>query len=324
MRLTIASLSSLLLIFAGLTEAYVTPPSSSLSSTKYQRLHHGSISKGSSTINDGRVGIEGNNAALLDAQRKSSSALSALKTDGEESLSLPFKFGFNPLFGTLWIGLVAYAAFFTPGSFDDPETTAILTKFMDDPFNSGLNELFLVIFNFFVVIPIVLANVILPGTVFREEKSLSPTPFLLASLGAGYFALGPYLMLRDNDDSMITTKSDLGWFTSNVLENKIVNYIVLAIALSVPVTSGVFQPSFDFGQAYQDYQSMLATSKFVSVSTADLSMLTIVSALLIPDDLKRRGVEDETKQKLIAAASLLLPVIGGSLYCALRPELSEE
>jgi hypothetical protein len=40
--------------------------------------------------------------------------------------------------------------------------------------------------------------------------------------------------------------------------------------------------------------------------------------------LKRRGVTDMTKANIIAASTVLLPVIGSTIYCALRPPLPEE
>jgi hypothetical protein len=47
--------------------------------------------------------------------------------------------------------------------------------------------------------------------------------------------------------------------------------------------------------------------------------MTIPAASLIPEDLKRR----EEKENLIAGATILLPVIGRTLYCAFRPKLPE-
>ena len=230
---------------------------------------------------------------------------------------------FNPLYGSLWAGLVAFAVFVAPGAMDSPADAEMIANYIADPMNSGMNPVFLLIFNLFAVIPVLLAGVIMPGA---SGRSFPATPFLMASSAVGYFALGPYMAFRGEGkgEDGVLTKSDLGWFTSNVLENKILNYLTLAVALSLPFSAGFFSPDFQLGTAFEGYKGLLSSSKFVSISTCDLSVLSLTCALLIPSDLKRRGFEDEQKAVAIAAATMLLPVIGASFYCALRPALDDE
>lgn len=230
--------------------------------------------------------------------------------------------GFDPVFGTLWFGILVFAVALAPGTFNGPEDTELLNQFIANPANSGLNEIFLIIFNLFAVIPFVLAGVILPGTA-NKKNGISPTPFVAASSAVGFFALGPYLTIRGDISAEPIFKRELGWFTRNVLENKAVNFSVLLLSVLVPLTSGILAPGFNMEQSFQEFLALISSSKFVSVSSVDLSLLSLSAAILIPDDLKRRGFEDETKAKAIAAASLILPVIGGAVYCALRPEMEE-
>ena len=118
--------------------------------------------------------------------------------------------------------------------------------------------------------------------------------------------------------------STLGWFTSNVLENKIVHAGLFLVGLSSLFTTG-FLPGLvsDFDGQTQEFINLFQSTSFVTISTADLTVMTIAAASLIPEDLKRRGMQDEGKANLIAGATLLLPVIGSTLYCALRPKLPE-
>ena len=121
------------------------------------------------------------------------------------------------------------------------------------------------------------------------------------------------------------SKSDLGWVTKNILENKIFNWAVVALSLSVFYTTGLIDGILaDAGGQIQGYMDLYTSSALCSVSSCDLLILTLALASLIPEDLKRRGVEDSGKANAIAASTLLLPVVGATVYCALRPELPEE
>jgi len=126
---------------------------------------------------------------------------------------------------------------------------------------------------------------------------------------------------KDVSSTSSTTKSDLGWFTRTFLENKIFNSVILFMALSIPYFGGLY--ASDIPAVWNGFQAMLATSKLVSVSTVDLSVLTVTSALLIREDLMRRGVTDAQKVNAVAAKTIFLPVVGAALYCIFRPELEE-
>ena len=135
--------------------------------------------------------------------------------------------------------------------------------------------------------------------------------------------MGIYASSR-TPDSRPVSKSDLGWFTSNILENKIFNYDVVAACVSAIITSGALgallsNPSELVG----GYNEMLDTA-IASVSSLDLVILTVSAASFIPEDLKRRGYEGKLTPELIALSTVSLPVLGVALYCALRPGLDEE
>ena len=125
----------------------------------------------------------------------------------------------------------------------------------------------------------------------------------------------------------------MAWFSRNVLENKLYSWAVVALILSVPFATGAVDAcTLNLESQLSGYAQLVATTKFASVSTADLATLTIALALLIPQDYALRcSSSDEVSEKdikqkgtLIAVSTLFLPILGGALYAALRPSLEEE
>lgn len=134
--------------------------------------------------------------------------------------------------------------------------------------------------------------------------------------------MGIYASTR-SPDSRVVSKSDLGWFTANVLENKIFNYVIVAACVSAIVTSGALEALIsDPAELFRGYSEMLNTA-IASVSSLDLFILTLSAASFVPEDLERRSYDGKLAQ-VIAASTILLPVLGVALYCALRPALEDE
>ena len=132
---------------------------------------------------------------------------------------------------------------------------------------------------------------------------------------------GPYLTFRKGPRQNVT-QADLGWVSKNIFENKVFNLAVLALCLYQYYTMA--GPLMDDPAAvWNDFLSLVTTSKFASVSSLDLAILSLTGASLIPLDYKYRrpnGV-DSSRGTLIAASTLLLPLLGSAIYCAVRPSL---
>lgn len=112
--------------------------------------------------------------------------------------------------------------------------------------------------------------------------------------------------------------------TANILENKIFNYVIVVACISAIVTSGALEALIsDPTELLRGYSDMLGTA-IASVSSLDLFILTLSAASFIPEDLERRSYDGKFSVKVIAASTILLPVLGAALYCALRPALEEE
>lgn len=227
----------------------------------------------------------------------------------------------NPPFVLAYVGFLSFAYVRTMGE-GPGASQEVLNQFLVDPVHPGVNELFAVVFNMLGLFAFPMACLILPAAGAKEQK-LPATPFLMASTFAGYGALGPYMMTRKPVTSVVQT--DLGWFTKNVLENKAFNWLIAASAVSTLFVTG-FVPAFlsDPGQTVQGYADLFSSTAIASASSVDLAILTLTMASLIPEDLRRRGVENEGRANAIAASTVFLPVIGSAIYCALRPGLPKE
>lgn len=228
-------------------------------------------------------------------------------------------FSINPPYAVAFVTFLTFA-FYRSFTEQDGASTQVLEGFFADPLNPGCNELFVTIFNLLGLYFVPISCLVMPGA---KGQKFPATPFLLGSILGGYGFLGPYMMTR-KPSFEIVNKNDLGWFTTNVLESKIVNWILLAVISSAYVSSGCISALLDDpNKLLSDYGDLFSSTAIASASTMDFLILTLVAASLIPEDLARRGVKDGTAPYAIAASTVLLPGVGAALYCALRPQLEE-
>ncbi|KAL3801047.1 hypothetical protein HJC23_002340 [Cyclotella cryptica] len=226
----------------------------------------------------------------------------------------------NPPYVAAYVLFLSFAFY---RSFTEPEGASmeILQGFFVDPINPGCNELFVAIFNLLGLYFVPLACLLMPGA---KGQKLPATPFIFASMLGGYGFLGPYVMTREPSFSVVK-KSDLGWFTSKVLENKIFNWVTVALILSAYINSGCIGALVsDPNGLISGYGDLASQTAIASASSMDFAILTLVAASFVPEDLARRGVQGGIAPYAIAASTVLLPGVGAALYCALRPPLDEE
>ena len=239
-------------------------------------------------------------------------ALSSSADDEKYSISPS-----NLPFAIIWTSLLIYTYFIAPGELQGSDFDQnIIQAIIENPQKPEVNELFIFVFNQFVVIPSALACVALPQA---SKYGPPPAPFLIGASFGGYFILGPYMIFRGSPKAT-TRLNEVGWITANILENKIFNAGVLAVAVYFAT-----QVSWaDVGSLANGYADLFRTSKLVSVSTVDLSILIAITATLIPQDFRLRNPEQAGSANLIAASTLLLPVYGALIYCLLRPNLPKD
>ncbi|KAL9181210.1 hypothetical protein ACHAXT_010015 [Thalassiosira profunda] len=226
----------------------------------------------------------------------------------------------NPPYAIAYVAFLGFA-FFRSATEPAGASNEVLMQYFANPSNPGFNELFVTVFNLLGLYVMPMACLLMPGA---KGQKLPATPFVAGAMFGGYGLLGPYAITRKPNPAPIS-KADLGWFTSNVLENKLFNYLIAIFAASTYVTSGALASFIsDPGQLISGYGEMFSETAFVSASSLDFVILTISAASLIPEDLARRGYEGKMAPELVAASTLLLPGVGAALYCALRPSLEEE
>lgn len=226
----------------------------------------------------------------------------------------------NPFYTIAYLIFVSVATYMstteTPGASQE-----IIEKFIADPLHPNIgSSLFEVVFNTLGLIGLPLACLIMPGA---KGQRFNPTPFLFGSAAAGYGSLGLFVMMR-KPVTAVESEKDLGWFTRNVLENKVFNWaLVVALSNVYYITGAGESLLVDPTKTIQEFQEVIGASALGFVSTVDLTILCLTGASLVPEDLERRGVfrDEPAKAYAVAASTLLFPAVGLALYSALRPRL---
>lgn len=232
-------------------------------------------------------------------------------------------FAINIPAATAWVALVAWTFTLAPGELNSASDTAILANIIADPVHPDVNALYYTLFNFFAVIPVILASVMLPQG--RSGIGLPAGPFLLLSTFIGYFGFGPYLAFRAPPLDEIEDPAAVSWFTGKVLENKIFSALTVAFCLYLPFGSGLI-PAVQENPAelWAGFVHLVSSSRFASVSLADLSILLVCTVSATPRDYLLRNPEaDMDEARKVAALTALVPFLGSAAYCALRPPLPQ-
>mmetsp|Transcript_27433 Transcript_27433/g.40517 ORF Transcript_27433/g.40517 Transcript_27433/m.40517 type:complete len:314 (-) Transcript_27433:47-988(-) len=223
----------------------------------------------------------------------------------------------NPVYSSLYILFVSVATYASINE-TSGASKAIIEMFMADPLHPGMGSaLFETVWNAIGLIGLPLACLIMPGA---KGQKFNPSPFLFASAFAGYGSMGIFMSTRKPVVSV--KEEDLGWFTKNVLENKIFNWALFAVLANAYVITGAGEQLLtNAGGTFVEFKNMVGGSALGSATTVDFSILCLTGASLVPEDLRRRGFDDDQKAYAIAASTLILPAAGLALYAALRPSL---
>jgi hypothetical protein len=256
---------------------------------------------------------------LLHQSRNNNNDESNTRQTQEQEQGLFSNITLNPTYTIAYLIFFSVATYMTttetPGASQE-----IIEKFIANPLHPNIgSSLFEVIFNTLGLIGLPLACLIMPGS---KGQRFNPTPFLFGSAAAGYGSLGLFMMTRKPVTSV--SGKDLGWFTRNVLENKLFNWLlVLALANIYWITGAGESLYMDASGTLDEFRQLIGGSALGFVSTVDLTILCLTGVSLIPEDLERRGVfkEELSKAYAVAASTLLLPAVGLALYTALRPSL---
>jgi len=236
-------------------------------------------------------------------------------TQSEESLEPTFSLR-RASYLTLWTSLLAYTTYFT--STVTPEAallapdilnTAILT-----PFDGSLSPVFVTLFFFLGILPVVYGSLLLPSA---KKQKFWALPFVASSFALGFFGIGPYLGLRNKSpDPVILSQEDRDTGAS-IFDNKITPLFLLASAIYLVyfAVNGSFE-----GDRWAAYLQLFDTQPLARISTIDFTILSLAVWDPISEDMKRR----EYTPPVPAAAFCALPIIGPILYLCLRPSVPQE
>ncbi|CAM9636762.1 unnamed protein product [Phaeothamnion confervicola] len=196
-----------------------------------------------------------------------------------------------------------------------------------------VNNIFAIIFYSFTIIPFAYGALLFPGS--RDQKPVPAAPFVFASFGLGFFALGPYLAARQFRPEV--DPASLGPVASAFNSPWLGRGLLLgALALAA---SGVGTTFSAGGWDVPGYTELLKSSLLVRISSLDCALLSAAVAEPMREDMMRRGwyprpaalaADEEGEEggrkpsaaevaRLVAFAAL--PVVGPAAYVALRPPL---
>jgi len=260
--------------------------------------------------------------ALLGAKPRGAAVALRAAPDGEIA---PSPLGpANAAAALTLVSLISWSFLAAPGSLGSDADAAMLKVLIEQPAPrpDSINELWFAVWNCFAVVPLAISALALPAA--KRGQRLPAAPFLWGAGAFGFFALGPYFSLRSRRPGPLDPDQDLGWASRNIFERRVgpVNVFgaaIAALAASIPFSSDLI--GCDLGRAAAGYADLFASSRFVAVASADIAIMSVLAAGLVAEDAARRGWEDEAI--LLGAASLLLPVLGPSLYLAARPPLGK-
>lgn len=216
------------------------------------------------------------------------------------------------LYGSVWVLLTIYAFNFAPGG--SAAAAAIdlelAKKMISTPFDGSGSAIFAAVFNSLGILPAVYGALLLPG---GKRQKIPALAFVTTMFAGGFFAIGPYLALRNYRTDV--TKSTRGR-GSGAFESKITGLLLTTFALWLAYYA-VF--SGNFGAACREYSELFWTQRIVHVSTIDAIILSLFVAEPMREDMARRGFEGPSAGVLSA-----IPILGPSIYLLLRPPLPED
>lgn len=259
----------------------------------------------------------------LDIFGKSSSDGDSNDNVEDDTPSIEFRLPY----AAAWLFFFTFGGWWGPGTFGDPADAVLVQKLVANPTSPGINEITYFVFSIFAIMPFALASILLPQA---SNKGLPVTPFLWASTLVGYFAVGPYLTARAPPLDEVDP-NNLGWFTRNVLESKLFQATLLAYLAYLTVSTGLVgalssSPPSDAADTnvWQEFGNLLTSSRAISASTLDLTILHVSIVALTPRDyMLRNPSADRATANKVAAVTALVPYLGTILYCLWRPALPQ-
>ena len=130
----------------------------------------------------------------------------------------------------------------------------------------------------------------------------------------GFFAIGPYLALRNYVTEGVTTSTR--GRGSGAFESKVTGVLLTTFSLWLAYFAFF---TADFASSLEQYKELFWTQRLVHVSTMDATILSLFVVDPMREDMQRRNFVGAP-----AWAFAALPIVGPSLYLLMRPSLPDE
>ena len=218
-----------------------------------------------------------------------------------------------PLVLTGWALFSIYAFVLSPGgdAVAQAADNELLKIMVSNPFAGDVNPIFAGLFNALGLLPVINMSLLLPGG--KDQKPVPALPFVVGSFALGFFALGPYLGLREYRPGV--SKAGVGG-VAQFLETKANGAFVSASAVGLLA----FVAAHWSAGCWDDFLQLFSTSRFAHISSLDFTVLSLCNYGTIAEDMRRREWFSPSK----AAVFTVLPLLGPALYLLLRPSLPED
>lgn len=299
--------------------------------TGYQRHHEESVTSLALQHRQQQNNVQrsSNTGLYIFPNQKSTSDDKLIAADTATST----KFITAPIFVVAWIILVLWTlSDIAPGSLTSDADMMMLQEFVTNPIDPpNVNPLFILAFNLFGPLPLLLGNLIIPNSSRSYNGLRSSVPYIILSALIGFYGLAPFLAIRQSPN-MNDNKSERSWYTNNVIENKLFSWFIVLFYCYLPFGTNFVSYAHDvdsFVTIVQDFMTLFTTSRLVHASTLDLILCYMtLTYYLIPIDYQlRNGSENNMNpmnRNIITLFAGLFPFVGTAIYCALRPPIPSD
>ncbi len=192
-------------------------------------------------------------------------------TNSETILNTTKPNNLRNLYLTLWALFTIYAFGLSPS--DNATVSAnLIQSAVFTPYDGSINPLFIAIFNFLGVYPVIFASLLQPGA---KNQPIPSSPFVFGSFALGFFGLGPYLGLRKLNTSGNISEAGVG---TRLFESKITPLTLLGFTLFL-VYYGLTGNVPGSLNRFDGFIDMFKSIRLVNVSTIDFVILSLTVSI---------------------------------------------
>lgn len=234
---------------------------------------------------------------------------------------------FRPLIGAYWLGLITYGFTMSGPLFTDNLSQLATGHFFE------VNQILATEFNIIGALAINYAMILNPGA-SRQRKWVPTSFFSTMGVFLGFFAIGPYLTVREYAPQVTKGEVEERGLFSRALESRwlalftvAVNVGWYAFGLGLFYDGSELWHDFTFFASLIEMARLIQVDRFVRTMSIDFATLSLFLWGPLTEDMRRRGwfKKDNGFESICTAISILLtPALGPSIYALFRPSLPDK